>query len=151
MNESRWWSTHVKPRWHAPKSGRVAWKVQDAFNAGLPDVDACFNGKACKIELKYEPNPPVHSTTPLWFSTVDKVLKRRAIVSGAQWNYLKEWHDAGGLAFVLIGVKQTWYLLKQGGYENQPMTIEELETCCECWGEGYADLAVIPSFIEGTY
>lgn len=156
MNESSWWSSHIKPRWHNPTKGQVAWKVQDAFNAGLPDVDVVFSGVAAKLELKYDVAWPKRPGTPVWFSTLDKVTRAKAIVSAAQFNHLQQWHQGGGNAFVLIGIGREWVLLEQGAYENRPMTQAEL---CEAavltyigpQARDYNALAEIPPFIERYY
>lgn len=158
MNESQWWSSHVKPRWHEPGKGRVAWKVQDAFNGGLPDVDVCFHGTVAKIELKFEPVQPKRETTPLWFSEIDKVLKHKGIVSAKQWNHLEQWCQAGGTSLILIGVVKSWFLLEQGFYDNRPMTFGELHAAAVLsyvpnpgQTATYESLADIPRFIMEKY
>lgn len=142
----------MKPRWHLPAHGRVAWKVEDAYAAGKPDVDCCFNGVVAKIELKYEAAWPARAMTPLWFSYRDKVTKAKAIVTAGQWNHLEQWRQAGGLAFVLIGIGREWLLLKQGAYANEPMTKLQLMSCA-CLTTlspvtSYSSLATIPLYLE---
>lgn len=155
MNEKNWYSSHIKPRWNKPEKRWVSWKVQDAFNGGLPDLDNCFEGTEAKVELKYREGWPVHVRTPVSFSTMDKVTKARSIVSGAQFNHLQTWHNAGGNAFVLVGVGREFFLLRQGDYENRALTQHELydQSVMQYTGPDcvYAGLAAIPPFIMKVY
>ena len=154
MNERTWWSTHVKPRWHQPAKRLVAWKVEDKFFSGMPDVDAMFDGVAAKIELKYEPKWPGRPDTTLWFSYNNKDDKQKTIVSAIQHNYLTQYKDAGGNAFVLIGVGKDWLLLEHGTFPNRPMTRAELEHAARLFTTGnktYESLSNIPYFIRETY
>jgi hypothetical protein len=101
MNEKRFWSAYVRPVLHDPADGWVAWKVQDAFNAGLPDV--FWRGPwgwGGVIEMKYQPARPVRADTPLTVA-----------VTPEQRRHLKEWAGDKGHAFVLYGLERTAYLL----------------------------------------
>lgn len=140
MNERTWWSTHVKPRWHRPMLSFVAWKVEDKFFSGMPDVDAMFDGTAAKIELKYEAKWPVRPDTKLWFSYNNPKDKVHTIISAIQWNYLEQYKNARGNAFVFIGVGKDWLLLEHGTFDNVPMTKDEL-----------AQVAVAASLDSNTY
>lgn len=126
MTEKSWWSNHIKPRWHRPQQRWVSWKVQDAYNGGLPDTDSCFKGTEAKVELKYLAAWPVRPDTLVSFSTYSKEERRPSIVSATQHRHLQAWHEAGGNAFVLCGIGKEWLLLCQGGYENVPMTKAQL-------------------------
>jgi hypothetical protein len=157
MNEKIWWRSHVKPRWHRPQEkGWLAWKVQDAFNGGLPDIDCCFSGTEAKIELKYLDAWPAREETLVWCSTLDKVTKAKALVSATQHNHLEQWHMCGGNAFVLLGVGKQWLLFRQGDYLNIPQTKAQLIAGADLTYVGtrdltYETLSQIPPFIIQYY
>lgn len=112
MIENEWWSRHIKPRWHNPIRHWVARKVQDITNKGAPDVDACWGGFQCKVELKYKQQAPASDNTPITFSRYSKdEMSRRTVLSREQVRNLEEWHLAGGHCFVLIGVERAWFLM----------------------------------------
>lgn len=155
MNERQLWSTHIKPRWHKPDLQWVAWKVEDKFFSGAPDADCCFSGVACKVELKYDNKLPAREDTACWFSYLNKEKTVKTIVSAGQWNYLDQWHNAGGLAFVLIVVGKEWVLLEQGTYTNEPQPwgslIELSKMYSGAFQRNYESLSTIPPFIMEHY
>lgn len=109
MNEKGFWSRWVKPVLHDPANGWVAWKVQDAFNAGLPDVfwRGPWGGGGV-IEMKYQPEVPVRESTPCTIA-----------VTSEQRRHLKQWGGEGlyyskRAAFVLYGLAEWCYLLVPG-------------------------------------
>jgi hypothetical protein len=123
MTENNWWSTYVKPRWHNLNKGWVARKVQDVTNKGAPDVDACWEGFSCKIELKYAETLPYRSNTKLTFSRYSKdEPNRRTILSREQARNLYEWEQAEGKAYVMIGVGKQWWFVPSVFFTN-PMLI----------------------------
>lgn len=112
MTENQWWSTYIKPRWHNLNRRWVARKVQDVTNKGAPDVDACWEGAAVKVELKYADHLPVRPDTKMTFSRYSKdEPNRRTIVSREQARNLQEWNSAGGEAYVLIGAGKQWWFV----------------------------------------
>ena len=102
MNEQQFWSNHVRPALHQPKAGRVAWKVQDAYNGGLPDVDFVTGvNEVAKIELKYIDSFPAKPETTC----------PRLMPTEGQFNHLEEWELGGGFSTMLIGVGDEWFLI----------------------------------------
>lgn len=99
-DEHAFWNT-LKPILHAPTHGRVAWKVQDAFKRGLPDVLGHVEGTAYLLELKYRESMPARSET----------LVQRLEPSIEQLRHLAEWHHAGGIAGLLMGSGRDWWLI----------------------------------------
>lgn len=120
MNEKGFWENRVRPALHRPPTC-VAWKVQDQFNRGLPDVDVCVDGVAAKLELKYVPKVPVRPTTAI---KVDLSIEQR--------RRLFEWQGAGGNAGVVLGVDKLWFLL----YPEMcaPCPVEALKDRALAWG-----------------
>lgn len=156
MNERTLWSSHIKPRWHHPAEGRVAWKVEDKYFSGAPDADCCFNGVVAKIELKYDERWPARDDTPCWFSFLDKTKAHKSLVSALQYNWLDQWRSAGGNAFVLLIVGKQWLLLEQGLYENVPQAKESLMEASVLvhliqQPTSWNSLSLIPPFIEEHY
>lgn len=100
MNEAGFWSRHVRPALHRPPRS-VAWKVQDAFRTGVPDVDYCLGGVSGKLELKYRRTAPKRATTRI-----------EPGVTVEQLRHLTAWAAAGGLAHVLYGLERRWWLLE---------------------------------------
>lgn len=155
MTENSWWSTYIKPRWHNLEKGWVARKVQDVTNKGAPDVDACWSGFSCKVELKYSPTIPYRSETKLTFSRYSKdEPNRRTVLSREQLRNLEEWDNAGGNAFVLIGAGKRWYFLHatrfraDTGY-NDGVTIDELVSLAINWGDDIKEVGRVPETIQG--
>lgn len=134
MNEKSFWSRYVRPVLHQPNARRVAWKVQDAFNAGLPDVDFCLHGVAGKLELKYVKEYPKRASTTVKVAT-----------SPNQKRFLAEWAGAGGIALVLVGVDHDWYLLDEADADD--LTRRELEDRSLGWG-GFDKLEALPDVLE---
>lgn len=151
MLENEWWSRHIKPRWHNLARGRVARKVQDVTNKGAPDVDACWNGYQCKVELKYSFTVPHRDDTKLTFSRYSKdEPNKRTILSREQVRNLEEWDKAGGNAFVLIGVNKSWYLLRAhvAILNNDGMTMQHLKEAAVIWGESIETITSVPEMFE---
>lgn len=131
----------------------MAAKVQDAFNAGLPDVDACFNGVVAKVELKYAPKRPVRSWTKMTFSK-NKVTGRPCVASPAQINQLRQWSRCGGHAFLLIGISHHWFLIDIDDFTdvmNDGLTYDHFSQVCVFYGTEYQTLNQIPNFLETKY
>lgn len=154
MTENQWWSSHVKPRWHNLQKKWVARKVQDVTNKGAPDVDACWDGYSCKVELKYATVLPARPETKLTFSRYSKdEPNRRTIVSREQLRNLQEWSDAGGNAFILVGIDKEWWLLTamwlwhpEVNY-NDGMTVQQLDGRCLLKGFR-SELALVPEYLS---
>lgn len=113
----------------------TAWKVQDAFNAGLPDVSLRVGAAAAYLELKYVKEYPVRSSTNVWIG-----------LSANQRQHLREWRGSrgDGLGFVLLGVGRDWYLLdpedpyrhgERNAQGHPGLTREELERWALARGE----------------
>lgn len=151
MTENSWWSTKIKKVWHQPLKSWVANKRQDLVNKGLPDIDACWSGVAVKVELKYAPAFKARQDTKYTFSHYSKDQRNRmTIVSREQYRNLEEWATAGGLAFILIGIKDYWYLLELKDLINDGMTEIELMTQSTMHG-GIKQVDMVPSYFEDTY
>jgi hypothetical protein len=101
MTEKQWWDRHVHPVLHIPSLGRVAKKVQDAFQRGRPDVDYCDRGVVTLIELKYADRWPVRGGALTWSG--DQLIEQRA--------WMREWVRAGGNALILLGVGKEYLAL----------------------------------------
>lgn len=111
MTEKNLWTRIVRPALHDPPRS-LAYKVQDAFVKGLPDVVAQQGGWTYWIELKTLDHAPVREDTP-W----------RVGVTTEQRRWLMAWNRAAGAvdmptvgtlpAFVLLWVDRdkTWYAL----------------------------------------
>lgn len=100
MREKDFWSRWIKPTLNPPDKFGVAWKVQDVYRPGLPDVLGCWRGVGFIIENKYVPAWPKRSSTSIAIA-----------VSPTQRKHLTDWSEAGGPAFVLLGVDHDWFLL----------------------------------------
>lgn len=122
MTEKLLWQNYLQSFLHRPHLGRAAWKVQDAFRKGLPDVDVCVRGSAHKLELKYVKDYPTRESTRL-----------RIALTREQHRYLDEWARAGGSALVLVGVGRDWYLL---AYDDarEPLLVDELLARARAYG-----------------
>ena len=99
MTEKTFWTNWVKPVLDQPPR-RVANKVQDVHNRGLPDVDYCLYGASGKLELKYVLAYPVKVDAKIPIDT--SVEQRRQ---------LSRWRMAGGQCYVLLGIARDWFLL----------------------------------------
>lgn len=158
MNEKTWWSSHVKPKFTSPTNKWIANKVQDAFNAGLPDVDFCFNGAAGKIELKYAAKWPARPDTKLTFSK-DKPHNlggtgKYLVLSPGQVRNLVAWARCNGLAYVLIGIGKEWFLYEAMIFDtnlNEGLTQDEMRRLAVLQGSSYQSLVEIPQFMESRY
>lgn len=158
MNEGKWWSSHVKPKWTNPGKAWLANKVQDAFNGGLPDVDCIFNGAAAKIELKYAEDWPARPDTKLTFSK-DKPANvggtgKYMVLSPGQVRQLVAWGRCGGLAYVLIGIGKEWFLYNAvifDGHLNLGITQQEMRDLAILSGTSYQDLIKVPEYLEEIY
>lgn len=153
MTENEWWSRHIKPRWHNSIKRWVARKVQDVTNKGAPDVDACWNGYQCKVELKYAPKAPARSETLLTFSRYSKDQpNRRTIVSREQARNLEEWMIAGGNCFVLIGVEKAWFLMdvKLVLDHNDGLNMSQLGSWSHLTGQDIKSIDMVPDYLRGV-
>lgn len=153
MLEREWWSRHVKPRWHNPAEGRVAWKVEDAFNGGKPDVDFVFRGVSGKCELKYISAWPSRDDKLITFSR-DSELNQNKVVSPGQYNHLDEWQRGGGLSFVFIGVDKEWFLFSFTEFQdglNDGIKKADFYKLSLFYGDSYNSIAWVPQFIIDNY
>lgn len=113
MTEKAFWSRVLRKALHRPPSS-LAYKVQDAFVKGLPDVVAQVDGRTYWIELKTLDHAPVREDTP-W--RVGVTMEQRRWLQA--WN--RAWRDSAGFdlrgpitpAFVLLWVdrEKKWYAL----------------------------------------
>lgn len=100
-SEKAFWNGPLKKALHQPANGRVAWKVEDAYRAGVPDLDVVIQGNASKVELKYHP----------WRDRFDNPEAELVLgLRPGQVRHLKEWDRGGGLGFVLVGLGREWFL-----------------------------------------
>ena len=100
MLEKDFWSRWIKPTLNVADGTGVAWKVQDVYRPGLPDVLGCWRGLGYIIENKYVKAWPKRGTTDI-----------PVAVSATQRKHLTDWTEAGGSAFVLLGVDHDWFLM----------------------------------------
>jgi hypothetical protein len=135
VNEKGFWERRVKPALHNPDQGRVAKKVQDAYNGGLPDVACCVGGAAYWLELKYLPKRPVRATTMLHIKCTE-----------VQRKWLTDWRAAGGMAWILLGVEEDWWLLSPDVPDD--IFEHDLDHYMTVHGTGKAGLQKLPSTIE---
>lgn len=113
MTEKAFWNRVLRKALHKPPH-RLAYKVQDAFVKGLPDVVAQINGLTFWIELKTLKHAPVRESTP-WKVGVTMEQRRwltawNRAYAGAPLKY----HPPGHVpAFVLLWVdrEKKWYAL----------------------------------------
>ena len=92
MNEKGFWNGWVKRLLHTPPDS-VAWKIEDKFRMGLPDVLVCLQGRAMLLELKYLPDFPKRASTQV-----------RTNLTGPQRQHLVTWLRAGGEAALVMGI-----------------------------------------------
>lgn len=145
MNERQWWAQKVQPRLHLPQEGKLAWKIQDAFVTGRPDV--MFNVKDPKLnfgriigwlELKYDMAWPKRPDT-----TID------VGVTAEQMNHLKTWYRLGRdqrTAVVLYGVGEDWWMFKHTAVvlvPNSKWTRADIIESSWFSGQGYNSLSTI--------
>lgn len=151
MTENEWWSRYIKPRWHNPGRAWVARKVQDVTNKGAPDVDACWGGHQCKIELKHAPKAPASDNTPLRFSRYSNdEPNKRTVLSREQVRNLEEWMLAGGSCYVLIGVEKAWFLMpiKVVLDYNGGLNLYQLRTWAFLRGDDIKTIGLVPDFLS---
>ncbi len=107
MNESTFLAA-VKARL---PSDIFAWKINDRFAAGVPDLYlAAKNGKSLWIEFKFSPKPPV------------KPVKPR--LSSKQENWLLNHHALGHNVLVIVGspAGSTIFFPGATGFVAQPQS-----------------------------
>ena len=98
----------------------IMYRVEANIPLGIPDVHYVTNRKAGWIELKQVPKP-VNPSTPV---RVPHFTKQQKV-------WLANYGSAGGLAFVLVGVGNMWYLLSwQHAYMIGEYTKHELMEHC---------------------
>jgi hypothetical protein len=151
--ENEWWSRYIKPRWHNREKRWVARKVQDVTNKGAPDVDACWEGCAVKIELKYANALPARPDTKVTFSRYSKdEPNRRTILSREQARNLGDWRSAGGIAYILIGIGKQWWFVDSVFFtnpnlvENDGVTVKRLDEIALLSGFR-EELQMVPEFM----
>lgn len=89
MTEREVWRRVLQPLLHHPPD-RVAWKVQDAFRKGLPDVLGRVGGRAYLLEHKH-PTLPARPTSQVSLG-----------LHPAQRAHLLEWGGVERGAFILV-------------------------------------------------
>lgn len=132
MLERKLWSLKIQPVWHKPPLW-IAWKVEDRYNAGYPDVDCNFEGIFTKIELKRKPERPSNPDTMLTFSR-DKE-GNKTILSVQQKRRMLEWRDAGGNCYVFISIERLWYLVPVIDIKNSGMSQREIAEAAVVHGD----------------
>ena len=94
------WHHWLRPALHAPAHGRVAWKLEDRYRAGMPDLLGHVNGRVWLAELKHAPKifdiAAVFQHAPIPIG--------RHGVSAAQHAYLRQWGGARNRAYVFLSV-----------------------------------------------
>src|SRR5690606_34023911 len=125
MNERRWWTTKLQRVLHAPSLGRVAKKVQDPYQKGMPDIICVQRGKVTWLELKRFDRWPVRGGPLAWANDERATFQR---------SWLREWVEKGhGHGGWILSVKDEWLLLP---YDAPPTgTREELIEACIAYGE----------------
>ena len=113
MNESDLWAhfyNFIKDRM------AIMYRVEANIPLGIPDVHYVTNRKAGWIELK-QVKAPKKSSSPV----------RIPHFTQAQRVWLANYGSAGGLAFILVGVGASWYLMSwQHAYMIGEYTQREL-------------------------
>lgn len=104
MTERDLWNRVLRPVLHDPPNS-VAYKVQDAFVKGLPDVVANLSGRTIWLELKVLKHAPVRASSP-W----------RIGVTMEQRRWLNAWNRAAGgvdcaFIFLWLNREKTWFTL----------------------------------------
>lgn len=116
----------------------MAFKVQDQFNKGFPDVICSFNGTTALVELKYREDYPAR---------VDTCYPPGSGVTPEQERHLKKWQRGKGLALVLSGVARDWCLVTV----DDALTVKTRDKWLEAalaHGEGYPSLIQAANIIE---
>lgn len=101
MNEFEYWERRVRPAFNHP-GGATTWKVQDAYNAGLPDCIFNLSGVTGFFEMKYQDKRPAKLETGLAKLEMG-VAQRRKLAAWANVPYSQ--------AYVLLGVDEESFLL----------------------------------------
>ena len=153
MHERNWWSQHIKWRWHQPLLHQIAWKVEDAYNGGKPDVDFVFKGVSGKIELKYIDAWPAKEDKLITFSR-DSKLDQNKVISPGQYNHLEQWAQGEGLSLVFIGVGKESFLFPFSVFTtglNDGMLKKDFYYWQVLHGTTYNDISYVPQFIIENY
>lgn len=107
MNESGFWSKVAKA--FNASGHRIRKLHAGMFDDGTPDgiyvVGNEDRGYATGLlELKYVPNWPIREKTPVQCGTGKLTANQRA--------WIEDWNAAGGLADILLGVGEDWFVLR---------------------------------------
>lgn len=129
-NERQWWAENVRPKWHHPLKKLLAWKVQDQYFSGMPDVLLNARGVVALCELKYEPKYPRTGDPKLF---VEESLGGKGL-KVLQRNRLQEWTDAGGLGLVFFGIDRDGFLVWFEDCVKEGFTVKQLtnKACLFC-------------------
>ena len=147
MDERGWWASKIKPKWHQPGKGWLAWKFQDQTFRGLPDSLCLANGNAALIEVKYEPMMP-HDPGKLMF--IEQSIKPKGKgLSVEQRNNLEEWQNCGGWSYVFFGVFRTGYLLSLEMVLKPGCTLDYLHEAATLVCPGYSFFDQVMVHLEG--
>lgn len=95
MDELGFWNKVVRAALHDPARGLCAWKIGTSTREGIPDVawTAKWGAVGGWLELKYVREWPKRQDTPI-----------RVETTAIQRAHLREWDEAGGRAYVLLGM-----------------------------------------------
>lgn len=112
MTEASFWDSLRAAIKKTPDA--VAWKVEDAFRKGLPDVVWRVESAAGFMELKYLEKFPARPST-----------KVRVKVTPNQMRHLLEWKGRHGFAYLLVGVGREWFLFQPEVVNGWPKAGED--------------------------
>jgi hypothetical protein len=134
MNEKAFWANHVRKALHQPPSS-VAWKIQDMYNAGLPDVAYIIDGRTGFLELKRVPAWPKRASSLVPLAATRE--QRRQLLEG---------REAGGACFLLLSVGKEWFLLDPLVLEARSWRarVEELNAWATEYRRGVEDFVPTP-------
>ncbi len=93
MTEREAWSRWLQPVLHFPSGDRVAWKVQDAYRVGLPDMLGRISDRVYLAEQKHVSRRPKRATTVV-----------KVNLSVEQHRHLVEWGGRERGAYLIV----TW-------------------------------------------
>lgn len=102
VTEFEFWSRHLRKTLHRPP-GDIAWKLQDRYKKGCPDVWYCLTGTQGWFEMKYH---------KAWPKGADTMVHVR--VSVEQRRHLAQAYAARCDASVVLGVGREVFLLPYG-------------------------------------
>ena len=145
MNERTWWAARVKPAWHQPLKGWIAWKLQDHAFKGFPDVLVNAKGRIALVELKYEFTEPTAGTIMFVEPPVKPSGKGLTV---EQRNHLQQWQDTGGWSFGFFGVARRGWLISLEAINPEGMTTNYMLQVASVYCDGYDQFKTVMQFLQ---